>query len=193
MKQICVFCGSGSGARAVYTEAAQSLAAALIRRHLGLVYGGSNIGLMKTIADTMLLSGAEVTGVIPHSMVRWEVAHEGLTTLHVVDSMHERKALMAELSAGFIALPGGMGTFDELCEILTWAQLGIHRKPVGLLNVEGYYDPLLAMFDHAAAEGFIKPAHRALLLTADHPDTLLDLLAAHQPGAGAQWVAREQA
>ena len=188
MKRICVFCGSNKGARPVYSTAAKALGQALVKRNIGLVYGGGNVGLMGVIADEILALGGEAIGVIPHSLVRREVAHQNLTKQHIVGTMHERKALMAELSNGFIALPGGMGTFDEFCEILTWAQLGIHQKPCGVLNVENYFTPLLTMFDHAVAEGFLRDAHRALILEAAAPDRLLDALTAYRPQQVEKWL-----
>lgn len=178
MQRICVFCGSGFGARAAYREAAIEVGAYLARRGLGLVYGGSNIGLMGAMADAAMAAGGHVIGVIPRSLVDKEVAHRGLSELRVVDSMHERKALMAELSDAFLALPGGYGTFDEFCEALSWSQLGIHRKACGLLNIAGYYDALLAMFDHAVAERFVRPVHRALVLADTEPARLIERLLA---------------
>lgn len=156
-----------------------------------LVYGGGNVGLMGNVADAALAAGGEAIGVIPQMLVDRELAHRGLTELRIVGSMHERKALMAELSDAFLALPGGMGTFEELCEVLTWAQLGIHHKPVGCLNVLGYYDSLLQLLDHAAAERFLRPEHRKLLLCADEPAPLLDLLAREQPKAAKESFDRE--
>ncbi|MBS1811783.1 MAG: TIGR00730 family Rossman fold protein [Acidobacteria bacterium] len=188
MKRLCVFCGSNKGARPVYTAAAKALGHAFVKRNIGLVYGGGNVGLMGVIADEILAQGGEAIGVIPHSLVRREVSHQSLTAQHVVGTMHERKALMAELSDGFIAMPGGMGTFDEFCEILTWAQLGIHQKPCGILNVENYFTPLLTMFDHAVTEGFLRDAHRALVLEATEPDDLLDALAAYRPQQVEKWL-----
>jgi uncharacterized protein (TIGR00730 family) len=151
----------------------------MARRGLGLVYGGGHIGLMGVLADAVLAAGGEVVGVIPEILEAKELAHRGLTQLHVVESMHERKALMADLSDGFIAMPGGYGTLDELCEALTWAQLHIHQKPCGLLNVNGYYDPLLAMFDRALADGFLRPDHRSLLMADTCPEALLDRMSLH--------------
>jgi uncharacterized protein (TIGR00730 family) len=172
--RICVFTGSRHGARSEYAEVAKQLGRDLVARNYGLVYGGGNVGLMTVIADTVLELKGHVTGVIPDSLVSKEVAHTGLTDLRVVNSMHERKALMAELSDGFIALPGGIGTMEEFFEVLSWAQLGIHEKPCGLLNVAGYYDPLMQFFDHAVAQDFIKAKHRALLLVESEPAKLLD-------------------
>ncbi len=188
MKRICVFCGSSKGVRAEYALAAKALAQAFLKRDIGLVYGGSNIGLMGIIADAMLAAGGEVIGVIPQALVTKEVAHQHLTEQRIVSTMHERKALMAELSDAFIAMPGGMGTFDEFCEILTWAQLGIHQKPCGILNVENYFTPLLKMFDHAVAEGFLRDTHRALVLEASEPEQLLDALEKYQPQFAEKWL-----
>lgn len=188
MKRICVFCGSNKGVRPIYVAAAQAMAAAMVKRNISLVYGGGNVGLMGVIADEMLAQGGEVIGVIPRSLVQREVAHQALTKQHIVNTMHERKALMAELSDGFIAMPGGMGTFDEFCEILTWAQLGIHQKPCGILNVENYFTPLLTMFDHAVAEGFLRDSHRALVLEAAEPDGLLQAFGTFQPQGLQKWL-----
>ncbi len=192
MRRVCVFCGSSHGARACYADAARALGTVLARRQIGLVYGGGCVGLMGVLADTVLAAGGEVVGVIPESMVPKELAHEGLTALHIVGSMHERKALMAELADAFVALPGGYGTFEEFCEILTWAQLGLHRKPCGLLNVDGYYDRLLALFDHAVAEQFVRPTHRSLVLEERDPERLLLRLAAYHAPALERWIGREE-
>ena len=175
--RICVFTGSRHGARSEYAEAAKRLGRELVARGYGLVYGGGKVGLMTVIADTVLELKGHVTGVIPSSLVSKEVAHLGLTALRVVDSMHERKALMAELSDGFIAMPGGIGTMEELFEVLSWAQLGLHDKPCALLNVAGYYDPLLRFLDLGVAQGFIKPKHRELLLEESDSARLLDRFA----------------
>lgn len=176
-RKICVFTGSRHGASTAYADAAEQLARDLVERSFGLVYGGGNVGLMNIIADAVLDLGGHVTGVIPNTLVSKEVAHRGLSELRVVNSMHERKALMAELSDGFIALPGGIGTMEEFFEVLSWAQLGIHNKPCGLLNVSGYYDPLIEFLDHAVSQDFVKPKHRALLIVEHHPITLLDRFA----------------
>jgi uncharacterized protein (TIGR00730 family) len=165
----------------VYAEQADRLGQGLARRGLGLVFGGGHIGLMGILADAVLQAGGEVIGVIPQSLVEKELAHSRLTELRVVETMHQRKALMADLADGFAGLPGGFGTGDELFEILTWAQLGLHAKPVGLFNVAGYFDPLLAWLNHATNEAFLKPDHRRLLLEADDPDRLLDALQAYRP------------
>jgi uncharacterized protein (TIGR00730 family) len=172
--RICVFTGSRHGSRPEYAKAAKRLGQVLVERGYGLVYGGGNVGLMNVVANTMLELGGHVTGVIPDRLVGKEVAHQGLSDLRVVSSMHERKALMAELSNGFIAMPGGIGTMEEFFEVLSWAQLGIHAKPCGLLNVSGYYDPLIYFLDYAVAEDFIKPKHRALMTVERDPGKLLD-------------------
>jgi uncharacterized protein (TIGR00730 family) len=174
MRKICVFTGSRHGASSEYADAAKALGRELVTRGYGLVYGGGNVGLMTVIADTVLELGGHVTGVIPNSLVSKEVAHGGLTDLRVVQSMHERKALMAELSDGFIAMPGGIGTMEEFFEVLSWAQLGLHDKPCGLLNVVGYYDSLIQFLDHAVFDNFLKPKHRALLIVEKEPAKLLD-------------------
>jgi uncharacterized protein (TIGR00730 family) len=185
IKRICVFCGSSSGIRPSYTEAAKELAVLLASRGIGIVYGGSRIGLMGTLADAALAVGGEVIGVIPRAMVAREIAHTGLTELHTVDSMHERKALMADLSDAFIAMPGGFGTLDEFCEILTWTQLRIQHGPCGILNVDGYYDSLLRMFDHATGECFIRPEHRQMVVSESAAGTLVEkLLSVQLPAIG---------
>jgi uncharacterized protein (TIGR00730 family) len=181
--RVCVFCGSSAGARPEYAEAARALAAELARRRLGLVYGGGSVGIMGILADAALAAGVEVIGVIPRPLASRELAHTGLTELRVVESMHERKATMAALADGFIALPGGLGTLEETLEILTWAQLGIHAKPVAGLNTAGYWDSLIRLFGHAVAEGFVRPEYAALMLFADTPDELLDRMSAWQPPA----------
>jgi uncharacterized protein (TIGR00730 family) len=178
MKRICVFCGAAEGTRPAYAEAARRLGAELVARGLGLVYGGCAIGMMGILADTVLARGGEVIGVIPQRLASRELAHTGLTELRVVDSMHERKATMASLVDGFAVLPGGLGTLDETLEALTWSQLGIHGKPVGALNVEGYWDGLRGLIAHAVREGFVSPQYADLLLFADTPTELLDRLAA---------------
>jgi uncharacterized protein (TIGR00730 family) len=188
MKRVCVFCGSSSGANPLYLDAAANVGRTLARRGLGLVYGGGGIGLMGAVADAALAAGGEVVGVIPKALQLRELAHGKLTSLHVVGSMHERKAKMAELSQAFIALPGGMGTLEEFAEILTWAQLGLHARPCGLLDVAGYYHPLIAFFDKAAAEGFVRPEHRRLVLVADEPDALLDAFVEWRPPEVERWI-----
>jgi uncharacterized protein (TIGR00730 family) len=176
MRRVCVFCGSSLGNRAVYADSARLLGRELASRGLGLVYGGGHIGLMGVLADAALTGGGEVIGVIPQALVDRELAHKGVTELRVVGTMHERKALMADLSDGFIALAGGFGTADEFMEILTWAQLGLHDKPIALLNVAGYFDPVLDWLDRAVQEGFIRPEHRALLSQAESVEELLRVL-----------------
>jgi uncharacterized protein (TIGR00730 family) len=188
MTRVCVFAGSSSGARAEYLAAATALGRVLAAREIGVVYGGARVGLMGALADATLASGGEVIGVIPSAMVEREVAHTGLTDLRVVTSMHERKALMADLSDGFIALPGGWGTLDEFFEILTWAQLGLHRKPCGLLNVRGYFDRLLSFLDHAVEEGFVRREHDSLFAVSDVPATLLDTLSAYKSPPVEKWI-----
>lgn len=188
MKRICVYCGSNSGSLPAYADAARELGAEIARRGLGLVYGGGRVGLMGIVADAVLAGGGEVIGVIPNALAKKEVAHFGLKDLRIVESMHERKALMVELADAFIALPGGFGTLEEFCEVLTWAQLGIHRKPHGLLNVEGFYDSLLAFFDHAVERNFVRPVHRELVITESNPARLLELIAkAHPPNLN-KWI-----
>ena len=187
LQRVCVFCGSSPGGRREYADAADALARELTARGIGLVFGGGAVGLMGRLADAVLARGGHVTGVIPRAMVAREIAHRGLPDLRVVGSMHERKALMAELADAFIALPGGFGTFEELCEAITWTQLGLHRKRCGLLNVHGYYDPLLALFDTAVAEGFIRPEGRQIVIAHSDAAALLDGLAAPPP-PGPQWL-----
>jgi uncharacterized protein (TIGR00730 family) len=186
MRRICVFCGSNAGARSEYAEAARELAIALVERKLGIVYGGGNVGLMGVLADAALERGGEVIGVIPQSLLDKEVGHRGVTKLLVVETMHERKALMNDLSDAFIALPGGFGTFDEFFEVLTWSQLGFHGKPCALLNVAGYYDLMLAMLDHAVAERLLRPAHRELVIADIDPLRLLQRLCALSPAPKAK-------
>ncbi|MBI3637534.1 MAG: TIGR00730 family Rossman fold protein [Candidatus Rokubacteria bacterium] len=181
MKRVCVFCGSAAGARPAYAAAAADLGDALAARGIGLVYGGGSVGLMGALADAALARGGEVIGVIPGPLARRERAHAGLHEMHVVDSMHARKAKMASLVDGFVALPGGLGTFEETLEILTWSQLGIHRKPVGLLNVAGYWDGLLRMLTHAVREGFVRREYFELLLSAETAADMLDAIAAWTP------------
>lgn len=188
MKRVCVFAGSSSGVRAEYTAAAGKLGRVLAARGIELVYGGARVGLMGTVADAVLAGGGRVTGVIPRAMVEKEVAHTGLTDLRVVTSMHERKALMADLSDAFIALPGGWGTLDEMFEILTWAQLGLHSKPCGLLNVQGYYDGLLSFLEHSTTEGFVRSEYRAMISVAESPAELVDVLQAYLPPVVEKWI-----
>jgi len=191
-KRVCVFCGSSPGARPAYAFAAAALAQCLIARGITVVYGGGNVGLMGILADTARAAGGEVIGVIPRGLVAKEVAHTELADLRVVESMHERKALMADLSDAFIAMPGGYGTFEEFCEILTWTQLGLQRKPCGILNVDGYYDPLLQMFDRAVAEQFVKPVHRDLFIADAAPETLVERLLVFQAPLVDKWLGRAE-
>jgi len=192
VRRICVFCGSSRGSDPRYAEAAGALGRELVERGMGLVFGGGSVGLMGVVADHVLAAGGRVVGVIPHGLAARELAHRGVTDLRVVPTMHARKALMADLSEGFVALPGGMGTFEELLEITTWAQLGIHRKPIGILDVAGYYAPLLALVDRAVAEGFVSAQSRALLTVAEQPSDLLDRMAAQQPCAVPAWITPDQ-
>jgi uncharacterized protein (TIGR00730 family) len=192
MKRICVYCGSSLGNRAEYAEAAMTLGGLLARRGIGLVYGGGNVGLMGIVADGALAAGGEVIGVIPHSLASREIAHHGVTDLRVVDSMHTRKAMMAELSDAFIAMPGGVGTFEELFEAITWTQLGVHRKPCGLLNVAGFYSPLAAFIDQAVSEGFIKPVHRQGIVVDDNPERLLDTLSTVELPDVPKWITKDE-
>ena len=189
MRRVCVFSGSNIGVRPEYREAARELGRLMAARGIGLVYGGASIGLMGAIADAALEAGGEVIGVIPRSLFKQEVAHAGLSDLYETGSMHERKARMAELSDGFIALPGGFGTFDELFEIVTWSQIGIHNKPIGVLNVADYFAPLFALVAHASREGFIRPVHTEILLREAEPLRLLERLEQYSPpGYSDKWT-----
>lgn len=190
LKRICVFCGSSSGTREVYLRSAQEVGRLLAGRGIELVYGGGKVGLMGAVADACLDAGGRVIGVIPQLLVDKEVAHSGLTELRVVQTMHERKALMADLADAFLALPGGYGTWDELCEVLTWSQIGIQQKSSAILNVNGYYDPLLAMADRAVSEGFLRDIHRELLLTDTDPARLLDRLESYVLPLVDKWMDR---
>lgn len=192
MKSICVFCGSRPGADPAYTKAAEALGRTLAQSNVTLVYGGGRVGLMGIVANASLEAGGEVVGVMPKALVEREIAHTGLTKLHVVGSMHERKALMAELSDGFIALPGGTGTLEEFFEVLTWAQLGQHGKPCGLLNVAGYYDPLLNVFDHMVEKAFVSVEHRRLVLVESGPAAMLDAFARYSPPTSVKWITPEE-
>ena len=192
MKRICVYLGSNPGFDPAYAEATQALARELIRRDLGLVYGGSDVGLMGLIANTCLKAGGEVIGVIPERLVEKEVAHNGLTERYVVKSMHERKQKMADLSDGFIALPGGVGTLEEFFEALTWNQLGYHAKPCGLLDVKGYYACLADHMDRMVTEGFLVPAHRRMVLTGSDPAALLDQFETYDPPKVDKWIEKKK-
>ena len=191
MKKLCVFCGSSRGSNPAYQAAARQVGELLARHGMALVYGGGNVGLMGALADAALDAGGAVIGVIPESLVRWEVAHRELTELHVVDTMHTRKARMADLADGFLALPGGFGTLDEFCEILTWAQLGLHAKPCGLLNVAGFYNPLLAQLDRAVSDALLRREHRALVLDDTDPERLLERMRHHHGQPMPKWIDRE--
>ena len=190
VRSLCVFCGSSPGANPVYRAAAEQLGALLAEQGVRLVYGGGHVGLMGTVADAALAAGGSVIGVIPQHMVDREVAHRGLTELRVVRSMHERKAVMAELSDGFVALPGGLGTLEELFEVWTWGQLGLHHKPYALLDVAGFFQPLLAFLDHQVAERFVRPEHRAMLVVETAPERLLQRMRAHEPIPLPKWLDR---
>ena len=188
MQSICVFCGSNSGARSSYADAARELGRTIAARGLRLIYGGAAVGLMGELANAALAAGGVAIGVIPAALLEREIAHSGLTELHAVRSMHERKARMADLSDGFIALPGGAGTLEELFEIWTWGQLGHHKKPVGLLNVEGFFDPLLSFIDQQCRERFMRPEHRDMLLTDTDAGRLLDRFTAYQAPSVEKWI-----
>jgi uncharacterized protein (TIGR00730 family) len=193
MRRLCIFCGSSEGRDPAYLQAARALGETLAVNGIGLVYGGASVGLMGALADAALSAGGDVTGVMPRALVEKEIAHNGLSDLRVVGSMHERKALMAELSDGFVALPGGIGTFEELFEMWTWAQLGHHRKPCALLNVRGFYDGLIAFLDQVAERWFIRGAHRAMLIVGHEPMELIERLRAYEPPAVSKWItARER-
>lgn len=192
LKSVCVFCGSSMGLKPTYQLAAQAMGKTLAQQEIELVYGGGNVGLMGEIADAVLAAGGKVTGVMPEALVAKEIAHTGLTKLHIVGSMHERKALMSDLSDAFVALPGGYGTLDEFCEMVTWTQLGLQQKPCGLLNVDGYYDNLIAMFDRAVSEQFLRQENRQLVLEEQDPHRLLNLLANYQPITVKKWIERDE-
>jgi uncharacterized protein (TIGR00730 family) len=192
LQSVCVFCGSSTGGNAAYTEAARSLGTTLAEANIRLVFGGGHVGLMGVISNAALAAGGEVIGVIPKFLVERELAHEGLSDLRIVGSMHERKALMSDLSEGFIALPGGTGTLEEFFEVLTWAQLGEHEKPCGLLNVAGYYDPLLTAFDRMVEADFLSESNRNLLLVEDDPERLLQRFDHYEPPKTVKWIDRSQ-
>ena len=192
-RSVCVYCGASPGHHPAYAEAAQALGREMVRQQLALVYGGGHVGLMGIIADAVLAAGGEVTGVIPKALMDTEVGHERLTRLLVVKDMHERKALMAEQANGFIAMPGGIGTLEELFEAMTWAQLGFHEKPVGLLNVNGFYDKLLAFLSQLEQEGFLRAEHRNLLINESEPSALLERLREFRMPEGVSWLSRQAA
>ncbi len=188
MNRLCVYCGSSPGRSPEYVEAAVELAEALVEREIGLVYGGASVGVMGALADAVLEAGGEAVGIIPEALEAREITHPGLTELHVVESMHARKRLMVEESEGFVALPGGLGTVEEMFEVLTWAQLGFHDYPCGFLNVNGYYDALTAFLDHAVAEEFVKRLHREMIVVESTPRSLLDAFAAYEPPQVEKWI-----
>lgn len=188
MRRVCVYAGSNVGTRHEYAEAAADLARAIVDRGLGIVYGGGNVGLMGVLADAAIAAGGEVIGIMPDALVAREIGHRGVTELRIVSSMHERKAMMSELAGGFVALPGGFGTIEELVEVLTWSQLGIHAKPCALLDVAGFYRPLVDFFGRAAEEGFVREQHHAMLIVDSDPSALLDRMAAWQPPKVHKWI-----
>lgn len=188
LKNLCVYCGSNPGNRPDYVEGARELARELVKRDIGLVYGGASVGIMGAVADAVLAQGGRVIGIIPEGLMRKELGHRNLTELHVVSSMHERKTMMAERSDGFIALPGGAGTLEEIFETWTWAQLGMHEKPCGLLNVAGYYDLLAGFLNHALQESFMRAEHRAMLIVENDPAALLDRYADYTPPTVSKWI-----
>ena len=192
MNTICVFCGSNPGLNPAYMQTAASVGRFLAEKNVTLVFGGGSVGLMGKTADTVLDNGGKVIGIIPRSLAEKEVAHERLTELHIVNSMHSRKAMMEELSDGFIALPGGFGTFEELCEIITWAQLGFHNKPCGFLNIHGYYDPLVELFNKATDEQFVRPEHRELVIIEEDIERMFEKMESYTPPVLEKWLDKEQ-
>lgn len=192
IKKLCVFCGSSFGVRFEYREAAIQLGRHLASSGIALVYGGARVGLMGALADSVLGSGGQAIGVMPRSLVEKEIAHTGLTKLHVVESMHERKAFMADLADAFVLLPGGFGSWEEFCEVVTWLQLGLHQKPCGVLNVAGYYDALMSLTSHAVAEGFLPAAHRESVIVEDNPQQLLSQLATAALPTEGKWVTTKE-
>ncbi|SAK63136.1 LOG family protein [Caballeronia hypogeia] len=193
MKAVCVYCGSSNGARPVYAEAARAFGRALVQNNLSLVYGGGRVGLMGLIADEVLAAGGRAIGVIPELLLAKEVGHTDLTELHVVPDMHERKKMMADLSDAFVAMPGGVGTFEEFFEVYTWAQLGYHQKPVGLLDVNGYFDPLMSMLRHTVDEGFMRAQYLDMIQVAAEPQQMIDKLNAYTPPAHDKWTEKRNA
>ena len=191
MKSVCIYCGSSPGARPVYLELALAMGRSLAQRGITLVYGGAAVGLMGAVADGALAAGGRVIGVIPHSLESKEIAHRGLTELHIVSGMHERKAMLIDLADALIALPGGFGTWDELCEAVTWAQLGAHAKPCGILNIDGYYDGLLTQLDRAVADGFVRAHHRDILVVDADVESLLDRISVHRIPNLPKWIGPE--
>ncbi|HET9943599.1 MAG TPA: TIGR00730 family Rossman fold protein [Terriglobia bacterium] len=193
LKRISVFCGSRNGIHPSYARAAEALGRALVQRGIGLVYGGGGVGMMGKVSETVKNSGGQIIGIIPKALLAREVGRADIGELRIVRSMHERKAMMVEISDGFIAMPGGFGTFEEFCEIVTWAQLGLHAKPVGLLNVNSYFDPLIEQFDRAVTEEFAYPENRRLILHETNPDRLLDLMGSYEPPDVEQWIDPDEA
>ena len=193
LRSLCVYCGASSGHEPAYADAARALGVQMAHQGIALVYGGGHVGLMGVIADAVLQAGGEVTGIIPKALMDTEIGHAHLTRLLVVRDMHERKALMAEHAQGFIAMPGGIGTLEELFEVMTWMQLGFHEKPVGLLNVQGFYDGLLAFLDHQVQTGFLRAEHRALLINQSEPASLIKTLQQFQMPEGVSWLSRQAA
>jgi uncharacterized protein (TIGR00730 family) len=192
IRRICVFCGSNRGAGPLYAETARGVGRVLAKEGIGLVYGGGSVGLMGELADAVLADGGEAIGVIPHSLWAREVGHRGLTDLRIVDTMHERKAMMADLADGFVALPGGLGTLEEIFEIWTWAQLGLHRKPLGFLDANGFYAPLMEFLDRSVREGFVREAHRAAAIVDDDIERILRRFDEWKPPAVEKWITREE-
>jgi uncharacterized protein (TIGR00730 family) len=192
VRSVCVFCGSKPGTEPAYATAARGLGRTLARERITLVYGGGRVGLMGVLADAVLEAGGDAIGVIPKALVEREISHTGLPDLRVVGSMHERKAAMSDLSEGFVALPGGTGTLEEFFEVLTWAHLGEHRKPCALLNVDGYFDPLLDVFDHMVRKGFLTEEHRSMVIVETEPESLLEALARYRPPEVPKWIEREE-
>jgi uncharacterized protein (TIGR00730 family) len=192
INNICIYCGSSAGSKPDYATSAQVLAKELVRRNIGLIYGGSNVGIMAVVANSVLEIGGKAIGVIPEALVSKELAHRGLTKLHVTKSMHERKSLMAELADGFVALPGGIGTMEEIFEMWTWAQLGFHQKPCGLLNVSGYFDKLGEFLDHMVQEQFVKLPHREMLIIESEPAKIIDRFQQYVPPIVAKWITQTE-
>lgn len=191
-RRLCVFCGSRTGTNHAHVEAAEKLGKLFLKENIGLVFGGGQIGLMGVISNTILKGGGEAIGVIPSGLAKKEVAHEQVSELHVVNSMHERKATMAGLTDGFIAMPGGLGTLEEIAEVLTWSQLGIHQKPCGLLNVDGFYDAFLDFLDHATGNGFLHTEQRQLIISEEAPEALLKRMKAYEPPAQTRWLTKRE-
>ncbi len=190
-KRLCVFCGSNPGTEPDFMEAAFETGKFLAEQNIGLVFGGGRVGMMGKVADTAMEMGGNVIGIIPEALAEKEVAHENLSELHIVQSMHERKAMMADFSDGFIAMPGGFGTFEEICEVITWTQLGFQEKPCGILNVNGYYDDLIALFDKATAKGFIRPIHRKLVIVGESIEVLYESMRQFEPSKLEKWIDKD--